>query len=98
MADSYSDERGCLGDLIFIALYLGLFIWYAQTIIPHNHPTVYTNFFWGLIQGLYILPTFIWSLFSHGVTIYQSPNDGGFYNFGFVLGSGALATGIRVLL
>ena len=93
MAKSYSEGSGCLGSILVVIAYIALFFWYAQTAVPHTHPTVYTNFFWGLVQGIFILPTFIWSLFAHGVTIYQSPNDGNWYNFGFMLGTGALFGG-----
>jgi hypothetical protein len=43
--------------------------------------------FWaGLWHGLIILFTFIISLFSKSVKIYETFNNGGWYNFGFLLG------------
>ena len=43
--------------------------------------------FWtGLWHGLITLFTFIISLFSKNVKIYESFNNGGWYNFGFILG------------
>ena len=43
--------------------------------------------FWrGLWNGFIILFTFIISLFSDNVTIYEVHNNGGWYNFGFLLG------------
>lgn len=75
-----------LGIALFFAVFISLFIWYAKTVIPHTYPTAYTNFWWGLVHALFILPTFVWSLFAHTITIYQSPNDGGWYNFGYLLG------------
>lgn len=43
--------------------------------------------FWaGLWHGLIILVTFIISLFSDSVSIYELNNNGGWYHFGFVLG------------
>jgi hypothetical protein len=75
-----------LGSMALAALFIGLFVWYAQTVIPHTYPTHYTNFWWGLVHGIFILPTFVWSLFAHTVTIYQSPNVGNWYNFGYVIG------------
>jgi hypothetical protein len=49
--------------------------------------------FWpGLWHG-YIAPiTFIVSLFDAGVGIYETENNGGWYNFGFLLGIGAFAS------
>ena len=43
--------------------------------------------FWqGLWQGFIILFTFIISLFNHSVGIYEVHNNGGWYNFGYLLG------------
>lgn len=43
--------------------------------------------FWaGLWHGLIVVITFIISLFTDSVTIYEVNNSGGWYNFGFVLG------------
>ncbi len=44
--------------------------------------------FWaGLWQGLIMPITFIVSLFSSNVNIYEVHNNGSWYNFGFVLGA-----------
>lgn len=75
-----------VSSIIFAAFFIGLFVWYAKTVIPHTYPTVYTNVFWGFVHGLFIIPTFFWSLFAHTVTIYQSPNDGNWYNIGYFVG------------
>lgn len=43
--------------------------------------------FWqGLLHGFLALFTFIWSLFSDKVTMYEVHNNGAWYNFGFILG------------
>ncbi|MBN1898628.1 MAG: hypothetical protein JW827_07605 [Spirochaetes bacterium] len=43
--------------------------------------------FWaGLWHGFISLFTFIISLFSDKVTVYETANTGGWYNFGFILG------------
>ena len=73
-------------SFIVLALLIGLFIWYAKTVIPHTYPTVYTNWWWGFVHGLFIIPTFFWSLFADTVTIYQSPNVGNWYNIGYFIG------------
>lgn len=59
--------------------------------------------FWlGLWQGIITPITFIFSLFSENVSIYEIHNSGGWYDFGFLLGagfflggSGAGANGVR---
>jgi hypothetical protein len=46
------------------------------------------GFFYGLIQGFITPISFISSLFMDDVTIYAVNNSGGFYDLGFLLGSG----------
>jgi len=51
--------------------------------------------FWGgLWHGIISPFTFIGSLFNNDITIYAINNNGGWYNFGFVLGAGILGGGI----
>ncbi len=50
--------------------------------------------FWlGLWHGIIIPVTFIVSLFSDTVSIYEVHNNGGWYDFGFVLGAGVFLGG-----
>ncbi len=50
--------------------------------------------FWlGLWHGLISPITFIVSLFSGRVSLYEVHNSGGWYNFGFVLGAGLFLSG-----
>ncbi len=43
--------------------------------------------FWqGLLHGFFALFTFIWSLFSDKVTMYEVHNNGTLYNLGFLVG------------
>jgi hypothetical protein len=44
------------------------------------------GFGWGLWHGVISPVTFIVSLFNKSVTVYDVHNDGGWYNFGFLLG------------
>ncbi len=44
------------------------------------------GFFMGLWHGFISLITFVISLFSENVGIYEVNNNGGWYNFGFILG------------
>lgn len=50
--------------------------------------------FWGGLWHGMILP-FAWigSLFNNDVAIYAVNNSGGWYDFGFILGAGALTSG-----
>jgi hypothetical protein len=47
----------------------------------------------GLIQGFIAPVTFVVSLFTHDVAVYAVPNNGDWYNFGFVLGIGGFSAG-----
>ena len=50
--------------------------------------------FWGgLLHGIIAPVSFIISLFSEDVAIYAVNNNGGWYDFGFVLGAGILFGG-----
>jgi len=50
--------------------------------------------FWlGLWHGLIAPITFIVSLFSDKISLYEVHNSGGWYNFGFVLGAGLFLSG-----
>ena len=58
-----------------------------------NQAGVVAGFWLGLWHGLIAPVTFVISLFSKGVGIYELHNNGGWYNFGFVLGAGILFGG-----
>jgi hypothetical protein len=50
--------------------------------------------FWrGLWQGIIAPITFVISLFSDSVNVYEVHNNGNWYNFGFILGAGVLLGG-----
>ena len=51
------------------------------------------GFFPGLWHGIISPITFIISLFTNDVSIYEVHNDGNWYDFGFVLGAGILFGG-----
>jgi hypothetical protein len=62
--------------------------------VPGPNPLVGTpdaagsvaGFWQGLLHGFIAFFTFIWSLFSDKVNIYEVHNNGAWYNFGFILG------------
>jgi hypothetical protein len=51
------------------------------------------GFWFGLWHGLISPITFIVSIFSKTVRLYEVHNSGGWYNFGFVLGAGLFFSG-----
>jgi hypothetical protein len=51
------------------------------------------GFLLGLVQGFMAPVTFVISLFRPDVAVYAVPNNGGWYNFGFILGIGGFAGG-----
>lgn len=58
-----------------------------------NIPPV--GFWYGLWHGMILPLAWFVSLFDSDVTIYAIYNNGGWYNFGFVLGAGILASARR---
>ncbi len=77
-------------SLIGIVLLILLSTW-ACTAGPNNFENTAgimdTAGFWkGLWHGFISLFTFIFSLFRDNVNIYEVHNNGGWYNFGFILG------------
>ena len=59
---------------------------------PCTDQTPY-GFLYGLWHGFIAPITFIISLFSDTIAMYEVNNNGGWYDFGFVLGSGILFGG-----
>ncbi|MCB0687777.1 MAG: hypothetical protein KDC53_14680 [Saprospiraceae bacterium] len=57
-------------------------------------PAETRGFLFGLIQGFIAPLTFIFSLFSDNVAIYDVNNSGGWYDFGFLVGIGGFSGGI----
>jgi hypothetical protein len=51
------------------------------------------SFWLGLWHGIIAPITFVISLFDDTVNVYEVHNNGGWYNFGFVLGAGVLLGG-----
>jgi hypothetical protein len=51
------------------------------------------GFWMGIWHGLISPVTFIVSLFSKDVRLYEVHNNGGWYNFGFVVGAGLFLSG-----
>ena len=63
---------------------------------PHTQICVTSDpygFWGGLWHGMIAPFSFIGSLFSNDIAVFALDNNGGWYNFGFVLGIGALCGG-----
>lgn len=60
-----------------------------------EHPTEIGGFWWGLWNGMTLAFSFVGSLFDSSITVYDINNNGNFYNFGFVVGTGSLASLIK---
>ena len=75
-------------NLIGVVLILLLFTGCADVTNVDDCTTLtHTYGFWaGLWHGFICLFTFIISLFSDKVVIYETANTGGWYNFGFIFG------------
>jgi hypothetical protein len=63
----------------------------------YREPDAQPAGFWGgLWHGMIAPITFLISLFADGVSIYETNNNGRWYEFGFMLGIGAYAGGGKV--
>jgi hypothetical protein len=63
-----------------------------EVAVPPDGGTV-AGFWLGLWHGIISPVTFIISLFTEDVSLYEVHNDGNWYDFGFVLGAGILFGG-----
>jgi hypothetical protein len=63
----------------------------VQEGVAHNGEIA--GFWLGLWHGIIAPITFVISLFSDNVNVYEIQNNGNWYNFGFVLGAGVLLGG-----
>jgi hypothetical protein len=61
--------------------------------VAHLHTTHIAGFWKGLWDGITAIIAFVISLFGGHVNIYEVHNNGGWYNFGFLLGIGAFTSG-----
>ncbi len=56
-------------------------------------PSEPKGFLWGLWHGIIAPVTFVISLFTDALGVYDINNNGGWYDFGFLLGIGAFTSG-----
>jgi len=84
-----------LGYLLVFALTAVLFTSCADTVSVESCVTSTPSGFWyGLWHGMIAPIAWICSLFSDSIAIYDVNNNGGWYDFGFVLGIGSLSSGV----
>lgn len=77
-----------LGGVVVVAVLLAACAPGANDVAGSPDPTGAGpyGFWWGLWHGIIAPITFIISLFSDSVGIYEIHNTGGWYDFGFLLG------------
>lgn len=76
-----------LGLLIALVLVVGLLASCAPSPNPNaSNDDAAAGFWLGLWHGFIALFTFVISLFNKNVSMYEVANNGGWYNFGFLLG------------
>lgn len=70
----------------------------CATSMPETIQPDAAGFWAGFGHGFVVFISFIWSLFDSSVSIFATPNNGGWYTFGFVLGVGGLAKGLDLIV
>ena len=84
--------KSCLIFLLLAVLFAG-----CAVVSPHVEDCITSNpygFWGGLCHGMILPFSWIGSLFDDKTAIYAYNNNGGWYDFGFVLGVVALSIGI----
>jgi len=79
--------------VVFILVIIWIIIGFTSGVYPNNGQ--YTlddpaNFWSGVWHGMWAGVNFIRSLFNSEVGIYEINNNGGWYNFGYILSVGAI--------
>ena len=85
--------------LLAYSILAALFLSGCADVSPNVSECVTSNpygFWFGLWHGIIIPYSFIGSLFSENIAIYAY-NNNGVYDFGFVIGSGSLNAGLKVI-
>lgn len=71
----------------FTLFWIVMLVVVINTVAPHDTPTLYTNWFWGWVHGIFVVPLFVLSFFVHDLDYIQSPNSGLWYNVWFTIGA-----------
>ena len=86
---------------ILCALVMVLLITSCADVSPNVQDCVTSDaygFWGGLWHGIIVIFSFIGSLFSDDIAIYAYNNNGGWYDFGFVLGAIIIVKGTKVTI
>ena len=79
--------KNVIGVLLILLLFTG-----CADVTQVDQTLTHTYGFWGgLWHGWIVFFSFIGSLFSDDIAIYAMNNNGGWYDFGFLLGLGGLS-------
>jgi len=78
------DRRGRI--FVFLVIVAMALVIASCATQPHTEAFNPPGFFSGLLHGFLIVFSFIGSLFTH-IRIYNYPNSGGWYDFGYVIGA-----------
>jgi hypothetical protein len=86
-----------LNLILLFLLFSTMFLTGCADVTPIQHCVTSDPYgFWGgLWHGLISPISFFGSLFSDDIAMYAKNNNGGWYDFGFVLGAGILLGGSR---
>ena len=90
-AECRSSSRSRRRKALLLVSFLGIVLLLSSCAAGPN-PAVGTGedspgFLMGLWHGLIVFVTFVISLFTDDVSVYEVANDGNWYDFGFVLGA-----------
>ena len=87
-----SDESGfiVIGGVLALVIYIVAFLIFIKYGAAHDHASIHSTAIYGLFQGFFAVPAFLWDVFinSH-IAIYQDPNSGHWYDLAYLLGIGA---------
>jgi len=77
--------------ILFVALFLTTGCAPGSERFTEENPA---GFWWGIWHGMIWFITFLMGIFTGGrYTIYEAANNGGWYNFGFLIGIGVMFGG-----
>lgn len=82
-------RRICLAILVLLGMTI---MGCATQPAPDSFGSDLPGFWWGLLHGFLMPFTFVGSLFSH-VRIYNFPNSGRWYDFGYLIGAATILGG-----
>lgn len=99
-AQRIMDERGSTtGEFMIVMIiwvfYLVIFTWYMDSGFAATTANAdsQADWFTGFTNGVFVVPSWLVSIFRDDMGIYRVDNTGLWYNFWFLLGAGSFARG-----